>query len=71
MTVPGTVFYGTCAKSGYAVASFESSPSATVAESVAFQDHGSYPEFFQRTNQTPVSYTHLDVYKRQGLVSAT
>lgn len=53
MTVPGTVFYGTCAKSGYAVASFESSPSATVAESVAFQDHGSYPEFFQRTNQTP------------------
>jgi len=53
MTVPGSVFYGTCAKNGYAVASFEASPSATVAESVAFQDHGSYPEFFQRTNQAP------------------
>jgi hypothetical protein len=51
MTVPGSVFYGTCGKAEYAVATFEASPSATAAESVAFQDHGAYPEFFQRVGQ--------------------
>jgi hypothetical protein len=53
LTVPGSMFYGTCGKAGYAVATFEPSHSATPAESVAFQDHGAYPEFFQRAGQAP------------------
>jgi hypothetical protein len=52
-TVHGSVFYGTCAKVDYASASFEASSSATAAESVAFQDHGAYPEFFERVGQSP------------------
>ena len=51
VSVPGSVFYGTCGSAGYAVATFEASPSATAAESVAFQDHGAYPEFFERTGR--------------------
>jgi hypothetical protein len=51
-TLLGSVFYGSCGKVEYAVASFNPSPSATVAESVAFQDHGAYPEFFERTGQS-------------------
>ena len=47
--VPGAVYYGTCGRHGYAVAAFEPSSSATSAQSVAFQDHGAYPEFFERT----------------------
>ena len=50
MTVPGSVFYGTCGATQYAVATFAPSPSATAAESVAFQDHGAYPEFFERAD---------------------
>ena len=50
VTVPGTVFYGACGNTQFAVATFEASPSATGAESVAFQDHGAYPEFFERTD---------------------
>ena len=46
---PGAVFYGSCGNAQYAVATFEASPRATVAQSDAFQDHGAYPEFFLRT----------------------
>lgn len=53
MTVHGSVFYATCGTVEYAVATFAPSPTATAAESVAFQDHGAYPEFFQRTGQAP------------------
>jgi len=35
------------------VSDLEASPSATAAESVAFQDHGAYPEFFERAGQSP------------------
>src|ERR1700686_186769 len=47
-TVPRSLFYGTCGKAEYAVATFAPSHAATAAESVAFQDHGAYPEYFQR-----------------------
>lgn len=53
VTVHGSVFYGTCGSVDYASAIFEASPSATAAESVAFQDHGAYPEFFERAGQSP------------------
>lgn len=53
VSVPGAVFYGTCGSTAYATATFEASPSATPAQSVAFQDHGAYPEFFQRVGQSP------------------
>jgi hypothetical protein len=44
--VPGTVFYGTCGATRYAVARFEPTEDASVSEEVQFQDHGAYPEFF-------------------------
>jgi len=52
VTVHGSVFYGTAAASTTRQRSL-SVASATAAESVAFQDHGAYPEFFERAGQSP------------------
>ncbi len=49
MERPGQTFYGRCGHTHYAVASFQPGPRATEQQSVAFQDHGSYPEFLKRS----------------------
>ena len=51
IALPGTVFYGSCGKFEFAVATFGPTSNATASQSVAFQDHGAYPEFFARNGQ--------------------
>lgn len=45
-TVPGSVYYGTCATTGYAVSRFQPAPGSTPQEQVSFQDAGGFPRFF-------------------------
>ena len=45
-TVPGSVYYGTCGTTGYAVARFRPSQTATPQEQVSFQDAGSVARYF-------------------------
>ena len=48
MTVPGSVYYGTCGTTSYAVARFQPAQDSTAAEQNSFQDEGVAPHYFIR-----------------------
>jgi hypothetical protein len=52
-TVPGSVYYGICDSTAYAVASFMPGPGATLQQSIAFQDAGSVAHYFLQTAGRP------------------
>jgi hypothetical protein len=46
--LPGSIYYGTCGTTAYAVARFGPAPGATMQEQIAFQDAGSVAHYFVR-----------------------
>jgi hypothetical protein len=49
--VPGSIYYGTCGTTAYAVARFGPAPGATIQEQIAFQDAGSVAHYFVRPGE--------------------
>jgi hypothetical protein len=47
--VPGSIYYGTCGTTAYAVARFGPAPGSTIQEQIAFQDAGSVAHYFVRS----------------------
>lgn len=49
-TVPGSVYYGVCGSTSYAVARFQPSPTATPEQANSFQDEGAAPHYFMEAS---------------------
>ena len=50
-TVPGSVYYGTCGSTGYAVARFQ--PGSASTDPASFQDEGAAPHYFVEAAGAP------------------
>jgi hypothetical protein len=65
--VPGSLYYGTCGITGYAVARFEPGPGATGQEQVAFQDAGSVAHYFVQPQGQPWRLVGSAPYPSHGM----